>query len=144
MHSRWQHWQGIELVSPSYVSSKSGWPTLNTEWTSKLKNAEFPPRCRYAHSFGALSWNSACWHQPFIPCIISIVLFYAFILNFEKSSSSLLNLNCYHLLLCKQLFACSFSGMWSAIHFRDCSTKRKFKKTCFHLVTCRPVAPAGI
>ena len=35
-------------------------------------------------------------------------------------------------------------GCGSATRFRDCRTKKKKKKTCSHLVTWRPVAPAGI
>ena len=32
----------------------------------------------------------------------------------------------------------------SATRFRDCLTKKKIKKTCSHLVTWRPVAPASV
>ena len=35
-------------------------------------------------------------------------------------------------------------GCGSATRFRDCSTQKKIKKTCFHLVTWRPVARACI
>ena len=35
-------------------------------------------------------------------------------------------------------------GCGSATHFHGCCTKKKSKKTCSHLVTCRTVAPAGI
>ena len=35
-------------------------------------------------------------------------------------------------------------GCGSATWFCDCSTKKKIKKTCSHLITWRPVAPAGI
>ena len=42
---------------------------------------------------------------------------------------------------CKATFD---QGCGSATRFRDCSTKKKIKKTCSHLVTWRPVAPAGI
>ena len=47
---------------------------------------------------------------------------------------------CWHLVC----YTFSYQGCGSATHFRDCHTKKKTKKTCSHLVTCLPIAPACI
>ena len=54
----------------SFEFSESGPPPLNTRRAVQSETQEFPPRCRHAHSFRNLSWNSASRPPLFLPTIL--------------------------------------------------------------------------